>query len=356
MGKKLTLLFAIFTVILSVIIPNYVSKSISNCFYALPKEQMYSNNVYCNGIIASKNSSEVFMSCPVITQDVFVKIGDNVSKGDKIADINVKATENYVKNSVKLLDFTQIIEKIPPNYVKIIEDNYNISLSKLMDKNFAQEFSQGAELLARLQGLIDIPNEIIASSSGVISELNIESNHLFNGGRLVAKILDLDSLEAILDVAEEDIQKIKVGDEVILKLVSNQASSIYGKVSFIYPSAETQRLSLNPKSTVKLKVQIQNSSKELKPNFNVSAKIKTGAEKRIITLPYSAIFEDEINNEYIYILKNGLAQKRYIKTGTELLNDVEICEGLFPDEIVLISEKIKNGQRVKIKGEYAYDS
>ena len=68
----------------------------------------------------------------------------------------------------------------------------------------------------------------------------------------------------------------------------------------------------------------------------------------IITVPYEAIRQDEENQEYVYIYKDGKAYRRNIITGTELREETEVCTGLEVGECVILQpDKVSDGVSVK---------
>ena len=75
-------------------------------------------------------------------------------------------------------------------------------------------------------------------------------------------------------------------------------------------------------------------------------------EKEYFTLPYEAICQDEKNTEYVWIIQNGRAVRKDIVTGAELPDAVEICNGIFAsDQVILSPDNIHSNQLVVIQQE-----
>ena len=347
MVKKITILFAGFFVILSIFVSKFCILSIKDCFYTYPKTENYQESVYSNGIVEEKFFQEFFLKSPVVVDKTYVKIGDMVNVGDKLAEIDLEATENLIKNSVKVSSFTDVISKIPPEILSEISKQYGIDINSAVSA-----FNMVNPPISNFLTHEVIPKTVIAGQSGIITDFNFHDKCLFNGNKPAFRISNIKDLTAELYVSEEEINKVKVGDNVILKSSSDEGATFYGTISFVYPVAEKQQFSLNHISNVKVIADINSQNHSLKPNFNVRGKINVGKEQEILTLPYDAIFEDEENREYVYVLKNNKAEKRFIKTGLELSEETEIKDGIKKDEVVLIGNKLKNGDYVNIKGEF----
>ena len=56
-------------------------------------------------------------------------------------------------------------------------------------------------------------------------------------------------------------------------------------------------------------------------------------------LPYEAVSQDE-KGEYVYVYESGRAYKRYIETGEELANGVEILSGLSETEEIIADPSV----------------
>lgn len=347
MVKKISILFAVISIILSIFVSKFYTSSIKDCYYTFPSCKNYSESVYANGTVVEKSYRETFVKCPVVADKIFVKIGDKVNKGDKIAEINIEATENLLKNSVKVTNFTEFLSKIPPEIISEATKKYGIDI-----KSAVSAFNFINSPISNLKTDEVIPKTILAQQGGTITELNLVEGNLFSGNKSAVRISDTNKLFAQLYVSEEDINKVNIGDDVILKSVSDEGSTFHGTVKEICPVAEKQPFSINQISSVKVIVEIDSPCKSLKPNFNVRGKISIGNEKKILTIPYDAVFEDEENKEYVFVLKNGKAEKTYIQTGIELSEETEAKNGIEKDDILLIGNKINNMDFVNIKGEF----
>ena len=57
--------------------------------------------------------------------------------------------------------------------------------------------------------------------------------------------------------------------------------------------------------------------------------------RTMLTVPYEAVGQDENNEEYVYVADGARVERRTVKTGMELLEGVEVVEGLSPNDILL---------------------
>ena len=101
-----------------------------------------------------------------------------------------------------------------------------------------------------------------------------------------------------------------------------------------------------------VEISLENPDDRLKHGFSAKVEITGGKDYELITVPYEAIRQDENNDEYVYVYAGGKLKKQVVATGKELTNEVEILDGLAPDDIVVFNPGgfVKEGAMIHIKG------
>ena len=84
----------------------------------------------------------------------------------------------------------------------------------------------------------------------------------------------------------------------------------------------------------------------LRSGYTAQAAISTDSERTVGVLPYSVICQDD-QGEYVYVLEQGKAFRRYISTGDELPQGAEILSGVsLSDNVIMQPEKVSDGAYV----------
>ena len=348
MTKRITLLFAIFAVILSFYFPEKFSKNIKECGYVIKQEQKYANAVYGNGFIVEKEYNEVYLECPVVAGIVNVNIGEYVNKGDVIATVDTKVTQSVLSSALNVSKANDIISQIPIDTIMEKAKDFGIDLDFLAKNALNQNITS---VTNASNNDVIIPENIVSPIDGVITDLNIKSGVLLNSDKPAVRVSNVENLVAEVYVSENDINKVTVGAKTIIEPTATNFKAYTGTVSYIYPVADNKS-DFAMGSQVKVIIDIDNIDNNLKPNFTANAKIYVSDEKSINTLPYEAILQDVNNKEYVYVYNKGKAKKVYITTGTELTECTEVMGNLTEDDCVLINTNdIKDGDYIKLKGE-----
>ena len=84
----------------------------------------------------------------------------------------------------------------------------------------------------------------------------------------------------------------------------------------------------------------------------MKAEIETEPEKMISVLPYDSILQDNNGKEFVYVYRDGKAVKRFITTGIELDESVQVVTGLYPsDNVIYEASKISDeGSFISVSG------
>jgi len=101
--------------------------------------------------------------------------------------------------------------------------------------------------------------------------------------------------------------------------------------------------------TFKGRVKVENTNTKLKPGMFVKAEIVVQQRDSALVIPKEVILT-EGKRKVVFIAKNTTAEKRYIRTGIETLNEVEVIEGLKEEERLIIKgfETLKDRTKVKV--------
>lgn len=156
--------------------------------------------------------------------------------------------------------------------------------------------------------------------------------------------------QAVVAVNEADISGVEKGQYASLSGAAFPDGIFSGEVSAVSDLAYTvTKNGALSETFVDVTLEItQGDVSLLRSGYSVTARLKTGEERTMLTLPYGAVNQDDLG-EFVYILENGCAEKRYITTGLELSDKTEIVSGIERSDVVLLqTENLSEGQPVRI--------
>jgi len=223
-----------------------------------------------------------------------------------------------------------------------------------MEKKLAnlelKQTSLQKDMLSKRQSELEIKSTI----DGVVLTVNKpDSTSLENS--LAEPIVHIGKLDAMIVtglLSEYDTLKVNNGQKVTLRTDAIPDQEWQGeiiKISLLPEQNQTALQSGNQAVQYPVTMKITGDSKALKPGFQVIMEIETD-KKQTKVLSIDALYDDG-DQPYVYIIKDGKASKKKVKTGITSGSKIEILEGIALDDKVLINgpESIKDGMEVTVK-------
>lgn len=168
---------------------------------------------------------------------------------------------------------------------------------------------------------------VYATVSGTVTEKLVEQGDYIKQGQPLLKIANLNTVWGNFDVYENQIDRFKKGEEVMVTTNAYPNKEFKGKVDFIDPVLNTKT------RTVTLRVVLNNKEDVFKPGMFVTANIESSKANNdeVLTIPASAVLWT--GERSVVYLKTSPGQPvfemREIKLGNQIGNEYEVLEGLF---------------------------
>ncbi len=269
------------------------------------------------------------------------------------------------------------------------ESQYKSSLSQVEAAKFNVK---SAEAALKESDENVIKTTIYAPMSGTVSSLSVEKGERVVGttqmaGTEMLRIANLEEMEALVDVNENDIVRLKLRDTAVIEVDAYQNRKFKGVVSQIAHSAKTAGTSADQVTNFEVKIFIlPESYKELiteknkyvfRPGMSTSVSIQTETRYNVLCVPVQSI---TTRTDVLAVVKDSAAKKDTltapvaasavvervfvlgpenkvkvltVKTGLQDNMYIEVAEGLTENDEVItgpytaISKKLKDGMLVK---------
>jgi HlyD family secretion protein len=344
-----------------------------------------------------------------------IKEGQVVKKGDLLVKINPDLYTSGLNRSVANLSGTKSgltqadasFKEAKANYDrnKTLFDKGIISKSE-WDKSVASfEVAKASKQSAyfNVQSASATVNEardnlgrttIYAPADGTISVLNVELGERVLGtqqmaGTEILRVANLNNMEVEVDVNENDIVKIKVGDEAKVEVDAYLKKQFKGIVTSISNSASSA-LTADQVTNFKVKVRILKESYQdllegkpvtyspFRPGMTATVDIITKRRANVLVVPISSVVvksdttavkgfkvEDEEEKkaapksekklECVFVKVGDKAKIRIIKTGIQDDTNIEVLSGLKKGDVVItgpystVSKDLNSGDKVTLE-------
>lgn len=149
-------------------------------------------------------------------------------------------------------------------------------------------------------------------------------------------------------VPEQDISRVALGQTAEITGDAFPEKMYGGTVEEIADAAIRVQSGSISQTAVEVTVKIDDTDEILKQGYTASVKLITSEPSMMTVVPYEAVNQDN-GGEYVYVLRDGRAYKRYVTTGRELSEGLELKTVLAKnEEIITVDELSENGVSVRV--------
>jgi Cu(I)/Ag(I) efflux system membrane fusion protein len=262
------------------------------------------------------------------------KVGDAVSKDRPVAEIY---SPDLVATQQEYLLAVKSREQLKNSPIPSISQGGDglVASAKQRLMLFGVKESQIAELEKAGKPNIRLP--IYTPLSGVVIEKMMQQGQYVNTGEVLFNIADLSRVWVEIDVYENEVPYVRVGQQVEIRSAVEHGAAFNGRISFVYPFHD-------PKThTVRARVEMANPHNMLKPDMFVNAIIKIPLARGIV-IPVTAVI-DTGKRQVVWVETSpGMFEPRDVQAGQRTDDKIQILSGLNP------------GDKVAVSGGYLIDS
>ncbi|CAM3941518.1 HlyD family secretion protein [Pedobacter westerhofensis] len=182
--------------------------------------------------------------------------------------------------------------------------------------------------------------DIQAGRSGVVTWVNKNIGATIQPGEVIARIADLSSFKVKGTIADNFIDQLKNGMTAIIRINEMQ---VRGKVTNIYPAIQNGTVSFDI-------LPDQKNSKLFRPNLKTDVFLITAKRSNVLRISNGQTFKG-LESEYIFVLKDGIAERRLVKTGLSNFDFVELKDQVKAGDTVITSDmsEYRNTRNIHIQ-------
>lgn len=171
---------------------------------------------------------------------------------------------------------------------------------------------------------------VYAPFSGFVAERNADLGEFASTNQKIATIVRTSVLRLRIDVPEQSIGKVQVGQGISLQVSAYPDRNFSGVVTRILPNVNaTSR-------TLTVEADVENSQGLLKPGQFATVRIVQSKSNPAVMVPVSAL-KTQGDTNHVFVIKDGRAEDRIVQIG-QLENDyIEIKQGVAENEVVATS-------------------
>jgi multidrug efflux pump subunit AcrA (membrane-fusion protein) len=182
--------------------------------------------------------------------------------------------------------------------------------------------------------------------SGIVGRVYVDKGTQVTPQTPVALVVDMDKVEVDLDIPEEYLPKINLGQSAEIRVAAYPLEKFMGTVSKISPVLDLAT------RTAPIEIIIPNPQHRLKSGMFVKCQLVLEEHKRVPAVAKEAILGRE-PQVYVYIVKDNTVRHINIKLGIRQGPDYEVVEGLKAGDLVVVmgQQRLYEGAAVILEEE-----
>jgi len=326
-------------------------------FYQQINTNDFSKSLIYSGITQAKKETKLSFKVGGTLQNIPVKLGNKIEKGDLLAAINsvdYQLKYNQATAGQKNAENQLITAKSSFLRIEKLYGNNHASLNEfeLTKAKYEAAKSQLTSAKIQVNAMADQLEytQLKAPFSGTISGVLIEENEAVGPGKPVIMLSSSNLLDVKIAVPENIIQKLQTGKEVEVSVSSLNKKSKGVITEIAFGSSQS--------STYSVLISLLENNKEIRPGMATKVEIifeEITESKPQIFVPFDAVSEDD-KGLFVYVLKKTsdkeiyIASRRNIKSEQLTNQGYKLKEGLQNKELIITAglSFMYDGRKVRL--------
>ena len=271
-----------------------------------------------------------------VIEEIYFDEGDEIVSSKKLTDISTK--ELSLKLNIAFADL-KLAETNLKRDEKLAKDNLipNAQLDKT--RTFAER-----ALLNRELAKISLNKSLITSPlKGTVKTRFVKVGEFVRKGDRLVEILEVDQILVKVNIPEQEILQIKIGQKVEIALYILGEKIFEGQVEKIGLEADASN------RTFPVEIEVDNRGRELRPGMLSRVTFTQRVDQDQIVVPRHTILERD-SGRIVYLVDKGKAFQREVTIGISQREKVQVLKGLSTGEQLVVEghTKLTDGEEINI--------
>ncbi len=303
------------------------------------KQMEFNHELISNGKLSARKLVDLRFESAEPVARIYVKNGDRVSKGQKIAELATFRLTNKTAQAKDALEKARLeLKDVLIGQGYMLEDSAKVPPATL---NLARVKSGYDLALAQYQlALYEEQNAtLIAPFDGIIANLFAKQENVASTTDAFCTVIDPHSLEASFTVLESELPLIQNGDKVEVTPFATTSLKTEGRISEINPLVDENGM-------VQVKAAVNDKGK-LFEGMNVRVSVQRSLGKQLVVPKTAVVLRS--GKQVVFTLVDGHAYWNYVRTGLENADSYTLLEGLKEGDVVITSGNINLAHESPVK-------
>jgi RND family efflux transporter MFP subunit len=315
------------------------------------------------GNLIGETTVEVVPKTAGRLEEMFVRLGDRVSRGQQIARIEDREIREQVKQAEAAFQVARATIRQREADLKFAETNVersrNLFDRQLLPKQSLEDAearyqandaqldlarAQFVQAQSRLEELrITLANTLISSPvNGFVARRVVDPGAFVSPNQPIADVVDISRVRMVANVVEKDLRRVEVGESARVEVDAFPGETFKGRIGRVAPVLDPQT------RTAQIEVEIPNVAFRLKPGMYARVTLTVEHHAHALVVPNNALVDFEGKRGVFLTRNKQTATFQPVETGIEEPTRVEILSGLQDDDDIITTgaSGLRDGDRI----------
>lgn len=279
--------------------------------------------------VEAKVKNSIIPNSPLRIEKIFVEVGDNVKKGDKLVQLDAKDLDKlHLQYEFQKRDFERI------------EELYRVGgIAKADYENAKTQLEVTKKTLdSRTENTM-----LICPIDGVITARNYDDGDMY-GGQAILVVEQISPVKMKINVSESYYAMTNKNLDVTLTFEAYGNEEFKGNIDIIYPTISAAS------HTFPVEISMANKDLKIRPGMFGKAVVNFGTKEHVVVPDQAVIKQAGSGDYYVYTYENGKVTNNKVELGRRMGNRYEVLSGITPGSQVVVAgkESLANGIEVEV--------
>lgn len=281
--------------------------------------------------VEAEVTNNIAPSSPVRIDRILVEVGDRVSKGQKLVQMDaagLKQAKLQLENQV--LEFKRVDELYKVGGVS--KSDWDAMKTALDVKRTAYK-----NLLEN--------TTLLSPIAGIITARHYDNGDMYGAAKPVLTVEQITPVKLLINVSETYFAKMKKGESVDVKLDVYGDETFTGKVNLIYPTIDpTTR-------TFPVEIKLDNKNQRVRPGMFARVTVNFGVEENVVVPDQAVVKQAGSGDRYVYVYQDGKVSYSKVVLGRRMGSEYELKSGVPNNSQVVVAGQARliNGSEVEVE-------
>lgn len=292
---------------------------------SVPQTQEYTATV------EAEIKNNIAPAMPVRISRIFVEVGDRVSKGQKLVQMdaaNLRQLELQLEN--QKVEFQRIDELYKVGGVSKSEWDAAKMALEVRETSYKNTLENTA---------------LLSPVNGIVTARNYDGGDMYSGAQPILTIEQITPVKLMLNISETYFTKIRKGAPVEIRMDVYGDEVFDGRVNLVYPTINATT------RTFPVEVRLENRDMRVRPGMFARVTIDFGALERVVISDRAIVKQAGSGDRYVYVYKNGKVAYEKVELGRRMGEHYELISGVDDNAEVVVAgqARLLDGVEVEVE-------